>query len=121
MSAPRADQLDPAVLAALGHPVRLALVRRLLTGPAGSSVIECKAGAEQGNTFSHNDVYNGTASPYAGCANQTAINGNISADPLLTPDYRPLAGSPARSKVTTCRRLPAWVTECVPAGYSPAA
>ncbi len=43
-----------------------------------------------GPQFRHNDVYNGTPSPYAGCTDPTGTNGNISADPLLIsegPNY----------------------------------
>jgi hypothetical protein len=73
----------------------LVLINNMLAGPAGSSVVACDAGAEQGAVFTNNDVYNGTASAYAGCADQTGTNGNISADPLFDADYHLRTGSPA--------------------------
>ena len=73
----------------------LTLTNNVLMGPAGSTTVTCTEGAEQGTVFSHNDVYSGTASPYAGCADPTGTNGNISADPLLAADNRLQPGSPA--------------------------
>ena len=67
----------------------------VLAGPHGVPVVDCTTGADAGWTFSHNDVYNGTASPFAGCADPTASNGNISADPRLGADgSTPAADSP---------------------------
>jgi hypothetical protein len=85
----------PAGAAILLQEAGLTLSNNDIVGPAGSSVVKCEGGAEGATAFSHNDVYNGTASPYAGCSNQTGTNGNISADPLLAADFRLLAGSPA--------------------------
>lgn len=85
----------PVGAALLLQEAGLTLINNVLAGPAGSSVVKCEGGAEGGTVFSHNDVYNGTASPYAGCADQTGTGGNISADPLLTADDRLGAGSPA--------------------------
>ena len=73
----------------------LTLVNNVLAGPASTSVVSCGEAVEAGTVLSHNDVYNGTASPYAGCANQTGTNGNISADPSFDASYRLQAGSPA--------------------------
>ena len=42
------------VLAALGHPVRLALVRRLLTGPAGTNeLVEAAELSSTGQLYHH--------------------------------------------------------------------
>jgi hypothetical protein len=72
------------------------LTNNVLSGPAGSTLVRCGTIDSPGSAaFSHNDVYNGTPSRYDGCADQTGTNGNISADPLLAADFRPLAGSPA--------------------------
>ena len=67
----------------------------ILAGPQGVPVVDCTTGADAGWTFSHNDVYNGTASPVAGCADPTGSNGNISADPRVGADgFTPAADSP---------------------------
>jgi hypothetical protein len=71
------------------------LANNVLSGPSGSSVVSCLNAAPGATVFSYNDVYNGTASPYAGCSDQTGTSGNISADPLLDAGYGLLAGSPA--------------------------
>ena len=71
------------------------LINNVLTGPAGSSVVSCSNSAPGGTVFSHNDVYNGTSSRYAGCSDATGTNSNVSADPLFDDVYTLLAGSPA--------------------------
>ena len=45
-------------------------MERKPAGPVGTSTVQCINAAPGGTVFSHNDVYNGTASPYAGCADQ---------------------------------------------------
>lgn len=57
------------------------LVNNILTGPSTSSAVWCSATAAPATVFSHNDVYHGGPSPYAGCAVATGTNGNISAQP----------------------------------------
>ena len=54
------------------------LVNNLAVGSGGTSVVWCSAGAAPAISFSHNDVYSGGPSPYAGCADPTGSNGNIS-------------------------------------------
>ena len=73
----------------------LQVINNVLSGPSTASTVACLNDAPGGTVFSHNDVSNATPSPYAGCADATGADGNISADPLLAADYRLLAGSPA--------------------------
>ena len=71
------------------------LVNSLIAGGPAQPLVWCAPGVSP--VFSHNDAYNGTPSPYAGCTNPTGANGNISADPLLTsdgPNYVPDNDSP---------------------------
>ncbi len=64
-----------------GVPV---LTNNIITGPADQPLVWCNPAAAEQPVFSHNDVYNGTASPYDGCDDPTGTDGNISADPLFT-------------------------------------
>jgi hypothetical protein len=64
-----------------GAPV---IANSLIAGGPAQPLVSCAPGASP--VFSHNDVFNGTPAPYAGCANPTGTNGNISADPLLISD-----------------------------------
>ena len=75
-----------------------------LDGP-GRGAVSSRAPSACGHVFAHNDVYNGTASPYAGCADQTGTNGNISADPLLAAGLP--AARPARRPSTPAPPAPA--------------
>ena len=72
------------------------LTNNIMVGRAGASVVHCPW-SENRMRLSHNDVYNGTASPYLGCGEVTGTNGNISADPLFvaSTDFRLRHGSPA--------------------------
>jgi hypothetical protein len=77
-----------------GQPV---IANSLIAGAAAQPLVWCAAGASLGPAFSHNDVYNGSTARYAGCADATGTNGNISADPLLIsegPNYVPDSESP---------------------------
>lgn len=74
----------------------------VIVGPTGGAVT-CNPGRGMFATpkFSHNDVFDGTRLPYAGCGNPTGLSGNISVDPhLVNPsapgdDYHLSVGSPA--------------------------
>ena len=57
------------------------VTNNIIVGPPAQSLVSCGAGNP---VFSHNDVYNGAASPYGDCDDPTGTNGNISADPLFT-------------------------------------
>ena len=73
------------------------LINNLIAGAPAQALLWCAPAVALGTNFRHNDVYNETPSPYAGCADPTGTQGNISADPLLTavgPNYVPDAGSP---------------------------
>lgn len=80
----------------------IVVANNVMVGPAGG-VVAChpRRGMFAVPHFSHNDTYDGTRLPYAGCGNPTGLSGNISADPRFvdpatTPgDYRLRAGSPA--------------------------
>ena len=77
------------------HSGAPALVNNLIAGGPAQPLVSCAPGASP--VFSHNDVYNGSPSPYAGCANPSGTNGNISTDPLLIsdgPNYVPDRASP---------------------------
>ena len=84
----------------------LTLTDNVLTGPAASGTVMCQHGAESGSVFDHNDVYNSTPAPYAGCASATGSNGNISADPMFDADYRLRFGSPAIDAGTAGASVP---------------
>ncbi|HEX2119456.1 MAG TPA: right-handed parallel beta-helix repeat-containing protein [Acidimicrobiales bacterium] len=58
------------------------LTNNIVTGPPSQALVYCHDVGQP--VFSHNDVYNGTASPYEECDDPTGTNGNISADPLFT-------------------------------------
>ncbi|MEN3315198.1 MAG: hypothetical protein V7605_1432 [Acidimicrobiaceae bacterium] len=74
----------------------------VIVGPTGGAVTcNARRGMFATPTFSHNDVFDGTRLPYAGCGNPTGLSGNINVDPHLVNasasagDYRLSAGSPA--------------------------
>jgi parallel beta-helix repeat protein len=72
------------------------LVNNVLVGRTGQTVVHCD-GTNDPNPprFKNNDVYTASGTLYGGiCTNQTGTNGNLSADPLLSADFLPQAGSP---------------------------
>ena len=82
---------------AISGPGQPHLINNLITGAAAQPLVWCAPAVALGPQFRHNDVFNGTPSPYAGCTDPTGTNGNISADPLLIsegPNYVPEPGSP---------------------------
>ena len=68
-------------------------VNNIFSGPPTVDVVRCQ-GSISGRFF-HNDVYNGTDTPFRWCPDTTGIVGNISVDPLLGPDLGLTARSPA--------------------------
>ncbi|MFP5316689.1 MAG: right-handed parallel beta-helix repeat-containing protein [Acidimicrobiia bacterium] len=65
----------------LGSPVRL--YNNILWGTAASTVMRCESLSppELPWTFSHNSLYNGTASPTIGCGTLIGADGNVGTDP----------------------------------------
>jgi Right handed beta helix region len=69
---------------AVGFDMQAAFVNNILVGDGTASVFQCDGTYDPNPpTIRFNDVYNsGTGSAYGGiCTDQTAVNGNISADP----------------------------------------
>jgi hypothetical protein len=86
-----ADGVDSSVL----------LVNNIIVGRAGQASVFCgNLGDSNPPMFQFNDVFSPTGQAYGGiCADQTGLNGNISADPLFVGppggDYHLKSGSPA--------------------------
>jgi serine protease len=69
-----------------GFDAQAAFVNNILAGDGTASIVECDGSFDPSPPiFRFNDVYNaGTGVEYGGvCADQTGVNGNISADPLF--------------------------------------
>jgi hypothetical protein len=83
-----------------GFDVNAALVNNVLVGAAGQTALHCGDFNDANAPVIHaNDVFTPDGPAYGGiCADQTDLNGNLSADPaFMNPsagDYRVQAGSP---------------------------
>ncbi len=84
-----------------GLDAQAELVNNIIVGAPGQTAIFCGTFGDQiPPKFKSNDVFSPSGNAYGGiCADQTGMNGNISADPLFVNpsagDYHLQAGSPA--------------------------
>jgi hypothetical protein len=83
-----------------GFDGQVLLINNILVAAAAQSAVTCGNFDASVPAFQFNDVVALSGSAYAGtCANQTGLNGNISADPIFRDaaagDYHLLNGSPA--------------------------
>lgn len=96
-----ADNQAPVGSALVGASGEMHVVNNVVEGSSASSLVSCTGTAVEQVSFSHNDFYNGTASPFAGCADPTGTNDNVTGDPRFVaptaspPDYHLQVGSPA--------------------------